>query len=296
MSKINETQNSFNYDNNSSANKFKNSNIHNDSILESSTFNNSSIIKNVKLTPKKSDIISTHFYNCSTNFPCRNNNSQINKYLHTYMKYPKIRRKSNYNKIKIYDRPIYDYLFQSKTINTMPNLKNRLQRNNQRMQNISTEKKNDDQNLIYDYSRIKKNKRYKFNFPFEDISKKKIFDSFLNKYTNKNYDYFPKLVDIKRSCMINKRNDKYKDRNILFTKLKYLNFNNEIRNTSKKNFITPDKYLSINTNEDANFLEKKMTYKILGNIKFKIKSPIDRSRLLKFTNNFNSLLAINKFY
>jgi hypothetical protein len=63
----------------------------------------------------------------------------------------------------------------------------------------------------------------------------------------------------------------------------------------KKNFITPDKYLSINTNEDANFLEKKMTYRILGNIRFKMKSPVDRSKLLKFTKNFDSLLAINFF-
>lgn len=295
MSKINEAQKSFNNDNNSSTNRIKNSNIYNESLMDSSSFNNSSIIKNSKLSPKKSETIPSQIYNCSTNFPCRDNRNQINKYLHTYVKYPIIKRKSNYNKIKIYDRPIYDYLFQSNSINTMPNLKNRLQRNSQRIQNLSTEK-NQNQNLIYDYSRIKTNKKHKINFPREDINKKKKFDSFLNKYTNKKYDYFPKLLDIKRSLMINKRNDKYNDRNILFTKLKYLNFNNEFRNTSKKNFITPDKYLSINTNEDANFLEKKMTYKILGNIKFKIKSPVDRSKLLKFTKNFNSLLAINKFY
>jgi hypothetical protein len=263
--------------------------------MDSSSFNNSSTIKNSRLSPKKSETIPSQIYNCSTNFPCRDNRNQINKYLHTYVKYPIIKRKSNYNKIKIYDRPIYDYLFQSNSINTMPNLKNRLQRNSQRIQNLSTEK-NQNQNLIYDYSRIKTNKKHKINFPREDINKKKKFDSFLNKYTNKKYDYFPKLLDIKRSLMINKRNDKYNDRNILFTKLKYLNFNNEFRNTSKKNFITPDKYLSINTNEDANFLEKKMTYRILGNIRFKMKSPVDRSKLLKFTKNFDSLLAINKFY
>ena len=295
MSEINENQKSFNNDNNSSTNRIKNSNIYNESLMDSSSFNNSSIIKNSKLSPKKSETIPSQIYNCSTNFPCRDNRNQINKYLHTYVKYPKIKRKSNYNKIKIYDRPIYDYLFQSNSINTMPNLKNRLQRNSQRIQNLSTEK-NQNQNLIYDYSRIKINKKHKINFPREDINKKKKFDSFLNKYTNKKYDYFPKLLDIKRSLMINKRNDKYNDRNILFTKLKYLNFNNEFRNTSKKNFITPDKYLSINTNEDANFLEKKMTYRILGNIRFKMKSPVDRSKLLKFTKNFDSLLAINKFY
>lgn len=295
MSEINENQKSFNNDNNSSTNRIKNSNIYNESLMDSSSFNNSSIIKNSKLSPKKSETIPSQIYNCSTNFPCRDNRNQINKYLHTYVKYPIIKRKSNYNKIKIYDRPIYDYLFQSNSINTMPNLKNRLQRNSQRIQNLSTEK-NQNQNLIYNYSRIKTNKKHKINFPREDINKKKKFDSFLNKYTNKKYDYFPKLLDIKRSLMINKRNDKYNDRNILFTKLKYLNFNNEFRNTSKKNFITPDKYLSINTNEDANFLEKKMTYRILGNIRFKMKSPVDRSKLLKFTKNFDSLLAINKFY
>jgi hypothetical protein len=295
MSEINENQKSFNNDNNSSTNRVKNSNIYNESLMDSSSFNNSSIIKNSKLSPKKSETIPSQIYNCSTNFPCRDNRNQINKYLHTYVKYPIIKRKSNYSKIKIYDRPIYDYLFQSNSINTMPNLKNRLQRNSQRIQNLSTEK-NQNQNLIYDYSRIKTNKKHKINFPREDINKKKKFDSFLNKYTNKKYDYFPKLLDIKRSLMINKRNDKYNDRNILFTKLKYLNFNNEFRNTSKKNFITPDKYLSINTNEDANFLEKKMTYRILGNIRFKMKSPVDRSKLLKFTKNFDSLLAINKFY
>ena len=295
MSEINENQKSFNNDNNSSTNRVKNSNIYNESLMDSSSFNNSSIIKNSRLSPKKSETIPSQIYNCSTNFPCRDNRNQINKYLHTYVKYPIIKRKSNYNKIKIYDRPIYDYLFQSNSINTMPNLKNRLQRNSQRIQNLSTEK-NQNQNLIYDYSRIKTNKKHKINFPREDINKKKKFDSFLNKYTNKKYDYFPKLLDIKRSLMINKRNDKYNDRNILFTKLKYLNFNNEFRNTSKKNFITPDKYLSINTNEDANFLEKKMTYRILGNIRFKMKSPVDRSKLLKFTKNFDSLLAINKFY
>jgi hypothetical protein len=295
MSEINENQKSFNNDNNSSTNRVKNSNIYNESLMDSSSFNNSSIIKNSKLSPKKSETIPSQIYNCSTNFPCRDNRNQINKYLHTYVKYPIIKRKSNYNKIKIYDRPIYDYLFQSNSINTMPNLKNRLQRNSQRIQNLSTEK-NQNQHLIYDYSRIKINKKHKINFPREDINKKKKFDSFLNKYTNKKYDYFPKLLDIKRSLMINKRNDKYNDRNILFTKLKYLNFNNEFRNTSKKNFITPDKYLSINTNEDANFLEKKMTYRILGNIRFKMKSPVDRSKLLKFTKNFDSLLAINKFY
>ena len=96
--------------------------------------------------------------------------------------------------------------------------------------------------------------------------------------------------------MINNKNDKYKNKNILFIKLKDLNFENEIKNTTKKNFITPDRYLTINTNDVAKFLEKKTTFKILDKIKLGIKSPIDRSRLQKYVNNFNSFLTINKFF
>ena len=96
--------------------------------------------------------------------------------------------------------------------------------------------------------------------------------------------------------MINKKNDKYKDKNILFIKLKDLNFETEIRNTTRKNFITPDKYLLINTNNNGNFLEKKTTYKILENIKFKFKNPIDKSKLQKYAQNFKSFYAVNKFY
>ena len=96
--------------------------------------------------------------------------------------------------------------------------------------------------------------------------------------------------------MLNKRNDKYKDRNILFSKLRELNFENEIRNTTKKNFITPDIYLSLNSNDNSKFLEKKTSYKILENINFRFKSSNDKSKLQKFTKNFNLFSTVNKFY
>ena len=77
--------------------------------------------------------------------------------------------------------------------------------------------------------------------------------------------------------------------------MKDLNFEKELRNTTKKNFITPDRYLTINNNEEAKFLEKKTTYKILENITFRFKSPNDKSKLQKYAKDFNSLFAVNKF-
>ena len=149
---------------------------------------------------------------------------------------------------------------------------------------------------LFNYSKINNTPKNRYNtITILNKNKRGNLNLLLNS-NKKKYDYFPKLLDIKRSCILNNRNDKYRDKNILFTKLRELNFENEIRNTTKKNFITSDTYLSLNSNNNSKFLEKKISFKILENINFKFKSSNDKSKLQKFTKNFNLFSAVNKFY
>lgn len=307
MSKTIEPNNQISYsrDRNSSLSKGRNNSNMIDSLMDTSSNNNSSIIKNNKNTTLKNNPIPKIFLNKHfTNFPSNENRYQSNKYLHTY-NYPKIfQNQKRNNQIKIFDRPIYNYDLSQ---NTMPKMLNRLKRsrikkyNNKSLCLISLENNQDNNNsLIYDYTEKKisfRNNNYNDNSLNENERyKRRRFDYIVNSFKNRKYDFFPRLLDSKRSIMVNNKNDKYKDKSILFTKIKELNFENEVKNTNRKNFITIDKYIDRNPKEKGKFLEKKITYKILDNIRFRIKSPIDRSKLLKFTKNFNSLFSINKFY
>ena len=128
------------------------------------------------------------------------------------------------------------------------------------------------------------------------LKKNEIGNRNLSLNDKKQYDYFPKLLDFNGACLINKKNDKYKDKNILFTNLSEFNFEKEIRNINKKNFITSDRYLSLSPKNSGKFLEKKTSYKILENIHFRFKSPNDKSKLQKYVKSFNLFLSINKFY
>ena len=123
--------------------------------------------------------------------------------------------------------------------------------------------------------------------------------------------------------MNNKKNifnltpEEYNGKNILLSPLNSNNYNKEIKNLGKR-FITNDIVSfknsklnlinrSINSkvkkeeHKEVNnllnkpcFIEKVVSYKILNQVKFSIKSPSERSKCKNFINNFNSFVCINK--
>ena len=213
-------------------------------------------INNNYSTPLRKFTISKLLLNNSNS---TNYKDRLNHYLQIMQNSPINNKKLNLKKITIFDRPIYDSI------------------------HPENEKNDTTEHFLFNFRSGKKKKPNKFFFNLKSKNKR-------------NLEYFPKLLDLRKSCMINQINDKYKDKNILFIKLKDLNFENEIKNTTKKNFITPDKYLTISANKEAKFLEKKTTFKILENIKFRFRSPLDKSKLLPYTKNFNSFFTVNKFF
>lgn len=126
------------------------------------------------------------------------------------------------------------------------------------------------------------------------------------KKINKNF-YFPKLIQL------NNNNDfeeitcpkgNYKLRNNLFLKLKdlNLNFDKEVENIGK-DFITPEKIFltekQIKRNfltPDIKFIEKKSSFKVLENIRFKFgfKNPIEKAIAHKYLKDFHTINNINK--
>ena len=258
----------------------KSNNIQNHSIDYSSP-NKSYKIKYNFCTPLRKNGLNSIFLNRNQ----KNLKRCLFQNINTTENYPINKNEFKFNKIKLFDRPIYNTLFPENVKNNSMNeqsLKISLSKDytNKYHNNDNENKKNRFNNLFYN---IKNRKRTTFS----------ILDK--NKKIRHNLEYFPKLLDFKRLAMINNKSDKYKDKNILFIKMKDLNFEKELRNITKKNFITPDRYLTINNNEEAKFLEKKTTYKILENITFRFKSPNDKSKLQKYTRDFNSLFAVNKF-
>lgn len=252
-------------------------NINNESSIDHSFINHSSIKNNAIFTPLGKKSISPLFLNCHSTYY----KNRLNKYLKTLDNYPCKHQNLKNNTIKLFDRPIYNFIFPENNKNSSERLNiNCLSSHKNASLDISERKSKFDNLFLHINS-----KRKRINLMMNNKNKK-----------TKNIEYFPKLLDLKNASMINKKNDKYKDKNILFIKLKDLNFEAEMKNTTRKNFITPDKYLFINSNDKANFLEKKTTYKILENIKFKFNSPIDKSKLQKFITNFNSFYSVNKFY
>ena len=253
--------------------------INHDSSIDYSFHNNnhSSIMNNGVLTPLENN---SNPKLCLNNLST-NHINRLNKYLKTSGNY-NIQNNLNNNTIKLFDRPIYNFIF--------PDKKNIIE-NRKTLNCLSTQK----ESKIDNKYELKRNYN---NLFFHIRSKRKKLDLVLNNNNkkNKNIEYFPKLLDFRSSSMINKKSDKYKDKNILFLKLKDLNFETEIRNISRKNFITPDKYLLNNSIDKSNFVEKKTSYKILENIKFNFKSFIDKSKLQKYAKNFNSFYTINKLY
>ena len=256
----------------------KSNNIQNHSINYSTRNNSYSIKYNIR-TPLRKNAVFNIFLNRNP----KNLKKTLYKNIYTTENYPINKKEFKFNKIKLFDRPIYNSPFPENIKNNSMNEKS--------LYNISSSKD-------YNNRNHKENNKSSFNNLFFRIKNRKranylLLDS--NKKVRHNLEYFPKLLDFKRLSMINKKSDKYKDKNILFIKMKDLNFEKELRNITKKNFITPDRYLTINNNEEAKFLEKKTTYKILENITFRFKSPNEKSKLQKYTKDFNSFFAVNKF-
>ena len=256
-----------------------------DSFIDYSSDDNSLITKNHTDKRLKNDSISKIFLNNIKNY-------KLNSFLSTDINYSKTLSNSKIRKIKTFDRPIYNFLFSE---NIAPNRLRKYRKTEEILCHLTPPKRTENE-TISNNSKISQSQKNKFN---RILILKKTKRDYINPLLNnpkKQYDYFPRLLDLKKSCMINKKNDKYKDRNILFTKLKELNFENELRNIKKKNFITSDIYLSLNNNNNSKFLEKKTSYKILENINFNFKSPNDKSKLQKYVKTFNLFSAINKFY
>ena len=246
----------------------KNNNLQDSSRY--STINNSSIFKKNIYTPLKSNSISKIFLNSkSTNYKNR-----LNKYIYTSENNSLLNENSKNNKIKLFDRPIYNFIFKEN------------EKKNQKYNRLILKRKSNNKIIKQNH----KNKFYNLIFNLKKGGKNLNLSE--NNKNIENFEYFPKLLD-SRACVINKNSDKYKNKNILFAKLKELNFEKEVRNITKNNFITSDKYLTINKEDKTIFLEKKTTYKILENIKFRFKSPTDKSKLQKYVENFKSLYTIN---
>ena len=252
-----------------------------DSFIDYSSNNNSSILKNAVDLSLKNDSVSKKI-----------EPYKLNSFLSTEIDYSKTLSNSKIKKFKTFDRPVYNSLLKH---NNTPFKIKKYKKTEEILYHL-TPSKQPDIKSIFNHSKISNTPKNIYNTIIILNKNKRGNLNVLLNCNKKKYDYFPKLLDTKRSCMLNNRNDKYKDRNILFTKLRELNFENEIRNTTKKNFITSDTYLSLNSNNNSKFLEKKISFKILENINFKFKSSNDKSKLQKFTKNFNLFSAVNKFY
>ena len=145
------------------------------------------------------------------------------------------------------------------------------------------------------------------------------------KFSNSLYKYKYIKPSLYLACLKNMNNKKdifnlspeeYNGKNKLFSPLNSTNYNQEIKNLGN-NFITNDimsfknqKLNIINKRinsrkkneeeEDKNilnkpcFIEKIVSYKILDQVKFHIKSPSERSKCKNFINKFNSFVYINK--
>ncbi len=252
-----------------------------DSFIDYSSNNNSSILKNDADLSIKNDSISKKI-----------EPYKLNSFLSTDINYSKTLSNSKIKKIKTFDRPEFNFSLKD---NKTPLKIKKYKKTEEILYHLTPSKQSYIKSL-FNYSKINNTPKNRYN-TITILNKNKRGNlNILLKSNKKKYDYFPKLLDIKRSCILNNRNDKYRDKNILFTKLRELNFENEIRNTTKKNFITSDTYLSLNSNNNSKFLEKKISFKILENINFKFKSSNDKSKLQKFTKNFNFFSAVNKFY
>ena len=143
------------------------------------------------------------------------------------------------------------------------------------------------------------------NFSLKKLNSIKKYISSLDKDKNKYKRdeikpsvYYPSLKNIPKDVLIkNSCFEKYYDKNILFSKLGELNYRNQISDLGKK-FIKYHNILNLKKSFDKNkiqFVEKTDTYKILSRVKFRFKSPSDRSKLKYMAENFNTIYSINKY-
>ena len=88
--------------------------------------------------------------------------------------------------------------------------------------------------------------------------------------------------------------DDLNGKNILFSPLKTLNYDSEIKNLGTK-YITPDKYYNLKKNNKyPYFLEKTTSYKILKNFRIGFDSFSEKSKCQKYMKGFDSLISISK--
>ena len=160
----------------------------------------------------------------------------------------------------------------------------------------------------------------KLNYSTIQYQKRKNFDTIKHSKRNiliKNYKlkhsmditrpkYLPKLNDPNTliPCFNFLNNNKkvlnlalndFNGKNILFSPLKTLNYDDEIKNLGTR-FITPDKYYNDNNNNNRYpyFIEKITSYKILRKFRIVFNSFSDKSKYEKYVKTFDSLTSINK--
>lgn len=208
-------------------------------------------------------------------------------YLKTYVK--NLKKINDYDKplkterITIFDKPIYNNYFNNDYSNEYIN--NQSNNNNY---SISFSGKKCKKNLVL-------NEENKFSF----LNTSNKLDITRPKYIPKieGFVYTPRLKSLETQKDLFKLNKEgYASKNILFSKLRDLNYEKEVINIGRQ-FITSDKYFTKNNfNQNGpQFIEKKINYRILDNIKFNFKTPSEKSKLKKFELGFSFLNSVNKF-
>ena len=105
--------------------------------------------------------------------------------------------------------------------------------------------------------------------------------------------YLPKLITIPSPI---KEHNLYSDNsNNDFFSNKELEDNINKKNFYKNTYLhSEENVMNKRKNFEPLFIEKRITYYNLKNLRFNIKDPIERSKVMKFINNFNNILTINK--
>ena len=134
------------------------------------------------------------------------------------------------------------------------------------------------------------------------------------KYIKQNL-FLAKMKNINnKKYIFNLSPEEYNEKNKLFSPLNTTNYNKELKylgnkfitkdiisfHNSKDNFIN-NRVKLIDKKEEKKirgkmpcFIENIISYKILKEVKFNIKSPSERGKCKKFINNFNSFEYISK--
>ena len=210
--------------------------------------------------------------------------------------------------LDFFDKPNNSYsIIKNKTFS---NNTEKIKRNNKNICNYSTFsfKKRFESNNSVKNKNNNSNINNSPNYVYNDKIHVQFSKSFYKyKYIKRNL-YLACLKNMNdKKNIFNLSPNQYNEKIKLFSPLNTINYNREIKNLGNK-FITKNiiysnnKYKSVNKNKDkeknldkkTSFIEKIISYKILNQVKFCIKSPSDRAKCQKFINKWYKFEELTK--